>query len=180
MTDIYQSISTSLTEESDIWETHFHSMFPTGKCFCKWSNIFLIYGIIKYCSTITCCSNSIFPFENVFTSEEWTQYLQKLIITNNQCAAGLGIRLWLLQDQKIKMHLMIPLFRTEIKDFSISGRFYWHLVAVVRLLTSQHRYGLMATAPLYQQADILLVAPHFLVFIDSHSRILGKVVTKYP
>ena len=45
--------------------------------------------------------------------------MQKLIIINERPARESGL---IAPGSKIKMHLMIPLFRTEIKGFSISAQ----------------------------------------------------------
>ena len=46
--------------------------------------------------------------------------MQNIIIINVRSARASGL---IASGSKIKMHLMIPLFRIELKDLSISGQF---------------------------------------------------------
>ena len=48
---------------------------------------------------------------------------KKIIIINVRSATASGL---IASGSKIKMHLMIPLFRTEVKDFQFPADFYWH------------------------------------------------------
>ena len=83
---------------------------------------------------------------------------KKIIIINVRSTRASGL---IASGSKIKMHLMIPLFRIEVKDLSISGQILLTLGGgeIINIHSTQ-RYVLTATIIFYiLPAFSLLVAP---------------------
>ena len=131
---------------------------PTWKCLQLNYYICILYWIkIKY--SVLSLNNILllklnfsfsFTFQNVF----YSNICKKIIIINVRSAGASGL---IGSGSKIKMHLMIPLFRTEVKGFSISGQFLLTLGSEVRLLTSTALRDMCWWPPL--PAYIVMVVP---------------------